>query len=163
MSTRPSNNLVGASGEYFVCAELCRLGYVALLTPKNNPLFDVIASTEDGRNTLCIQVKTSSISNQQGWKFGKSMTTPRGDNSLYVVLVSLNADGMPDFYIYEHDTLAHIVENNYKTYLAKPKRDGGQRKDVDFRWHDRKEFTVEDHNRKDNWDPILNHLGFMAK
>lgn len=32
-----SNNLVGTAGEYFVCAELCRIGYVALLTPKNNP------------------------------------------------------------------------------------------------------------------------------
>jgi hypothetical protein len=35
-----SNNLVGTAGEYFGCAELCRMGYLALMTPKNNSLFD---------------------------------------------------------------------------------------------------------------------------
>ncbi len=32
-----ANNLVGTAGEYYVCAELCRLGYLALLTPKKIP------------------------------------------------------------------------------------------------------------------------------
>ena len=51
MALTSSNNLVGTAGEYFVCAELCRRGYLALLTPKNNPLFDVIATTQDGSKT----------------------------------------------------------------------------------------------------------------
>src|SRR5688572_4283467 len=33
-----SKNLVGVAGEYYVCAELCRQGILALITPKNNPL-----------------------------------------------------------------------------------------------------------------------------
>jgi len=40
---KKSNNLVGVTGEYFVCAELGKRGILALLTPKNNPLFDKIA------------------------------------------------------------------------------------------------------------------------
>ena len=61
MAKSVSNNLVGVAGEYFVCAELCRLGFLALLTPKNNPLYDVVVSNTDGTKTIALQVKTRSI------------------------------------------------------------------------------------------------------
>ena len=35
--------MVGVTGEYYVCAELGKKGILALLTPKNNPLFDIVA------------------------------------------------------------------------------------------------------------------------
>jgi hypothetical protein len=44
---KKSNNLVGVTGEYYVCAELGKLGILALLTPKNNPLFDIVAVSAD--------------------------------------------------------------------------------------------------------------------
>lgn len=149
-----SNNLVGTAGEYYVCAELCRRGYLALLTPKNNPLFDVVASTQDGRKTVSIQVKTRSIRNKQGWKLGKDITVKRSNPSLFVVLVNLEEKGLPEFYVYEYDVLADVVRRNYTDYLDHPKRDGSKRKDVGFRWHDTKLFTDDDRNRKDNWNPI---------
>lgn len=158
MSIESSNNLVGAAGEYFVCAELCRRGFLALLTPKNNPLFDVIASTQDGSKTLSIQVKTRSIQNKQGWKFGKDITVKKNNSSLFVVLVNLEKEGLPEFYIYEYDTLADVVNKNYSVYLAKPKRDGTKRKDVGFRWHDTNLFSDNDHSRKNNWKPIEEKL-----
>lgn len=55
-----SNNLTGVTGEYFVCAELGKRGILALLTPKNNPLFDVVAVSLDAKRTVTIQVKTMS-------------------------------------------------------------------------------------------------------
>src|SRR6266576_4439837 len=61
-----SNTLTGTAGEYYVCAELCRLGYLALLTPKNNPLFDVVVTNVNGTNSVSIQVKTRSVGNKQG-------------------------------------------------------------------------------------------------
>jgi len=158
MAIASSNNLVGTAGEYFVCAELCRRGYLALLTPKNNPLFDVIASTQDGSKTVSIQVKTRSIRNKQGWKLGKDITVKRNDPGLFVVLVNLEEDGLPEFYIYEYDALADAVARNYKSYLAKPKRDGTKRRHVGFRWHDTKFFTDDDRNRKSNWNPIEERL-----
>jgi hypothetical protein len=117
-----SNNLVGTAGEYFVCAELCRRGYLALLTPKNNPLFDVIASTQDGSKTVSIQVKTRSIRNKQGWKLGKDITIKRNDPGLFVVLVNLEEKGLPEFYVYEYDSLADVVEQNYKTYILNSRK-----------------------------------------
>jgi hypothetical protein len=65
-----SKNLIGAAGEYYVCAELCRRGVLALVTPKNNEIFDVLASDTFGQRTISIQVKTMAIANTQGWKFG---------------------------------------------------------------------------------------------
>lgn len=63
----PTNlTLVGTAGEYHVCAQLCQRGYLALLTPKNNPVFDVIATNHDGTKTVAIQVKTRSVDNKQG-------------------------------------------------------------------------------------------------
>lgn len=89
MSQTSSNNLVETAGEYYVCAELCRRGYLELLTLKNNPLFDVVASTQDGSKSVSIQVKIRSIGNEQGWKLEKNITTKKGNHSLFIVLVNL--------------------------------------------------------------------------
>lgn len=63
---KTSNNLLGVTGEYYVCAELGKKGILALLTPKNNPLFDVVAVTPDAVRAVTIQVKTMSQENTQG-------------------------------------------------------------------------------------------------
>jgi len=154
-----TNNLVGTAGEYFVCAELCRRGYLALLTPKNNPIFDLIASKQDGRKSVAIQVKTRSIRNKQGWKLGKDITVKKHNKDLFIVLVNLEEEGLPEFYVYEYDILANRVQNNYVEYINTPKRDGSRRKEVGFRWHDMKYFTDNDHARRDNWKPIIDVLG----
>ena len=156
--TKSSNNIVGTAGEYFVCAELCRLGYLALLTPKNNPIFDVVASQQDGSRSVAIQVKTRSIHNKQGWKLGTDITNKKNNSNLFVVLVNLEEVGMPEFYVYEYDVLAERVQRNYEAYMNTPKRDGGRRKEVGFRWHDTKYFESDDHFRLNNWGPIVKAL-----
>ncbi|MBI5015560.1 MAG: aspartate-ammonia lyase [Deltaproteobacteria bacterium] len=155
---KTSNNLVGTAGEYYVCGEICRRGYLALITPKNNPLFDIVASDPEGIRSISIQVKTRSIQNEQGWKLGKDVTMKRSNPNLFVVLVNLQEQGLPDFYIYEFDILAERVETNYLNYLATPKRDGTRRKDVGFRWHDVSYFTDDDRGRLNNWRPIIDAL-----
>ena len=42
------NTMIGNAGEYYVCAELCKRNILALITPKNNPLFDIVASDPEG-------------------------------------------------------------------------------------------------------------------
>ena len=158
MASLSSLNLIGAAGEYFVCAELCRQGYLALLTPKNNPLFDVVATTEDGRISVPIQVKTRSIHNKQGWKLGANFCTADHPRNLFVALVNLNESGLPEFLIYDYSTLAQRVECIYRNYIEKPKRDGQPRKDVGFRWFDDISFTDDDRSRRNNWEPILTAL-----
>lgn len=152
---KKSNNLVGVTGEYYVCAELGNKGILALLTPKNNPLFDIVAVSPDASRTVTIQVKTMSERNKAGWKLGKDICIRKNNSHLFIVLVNLSGDKI-DYYIYEYDVLSERVEKAYANYLAQPKRDGEKRKDIDFRWWDLKWFSEDDILRKNNW----NILGF---
>ncbi|MFA6402891.1 MAG: hypothetical protein WCX31_14920 [Salinivirgaceae bacterium] len=145
-----SNNLVGVTGEYFVCAELGKRGILALLTPKNNPLFDIVAVSPDASRTVTIQVKTMSERNKIGWKLGMDICTRKNNPLLYTVLVNLTGSEI-EYYIYEYDVLSERVEKAYANYLMIPKKDGGKRKDIDFRWYDFKFFSEDDHGRKNNW------------
>jgi len=151
-----SNNLIGCAGEYYVCAELCRRGLLALVTPKNNPLFDVIATNAQGSDSVAIQVKTKN--NKQGWKLNKDIERPQDNPDLFVILVDIHADNLTDFYMYQYDDLSTRVSELYAEYMRTPKRDGGQKKDVTFRWFDLKNFTNDDRNRKNKWNLILERL-----
>jgi len=150
---KQSNNLVGVTGEYFVCAELGKLGILALLTPKNNPLFDIVAISPDASHTVTIQVKTMSEGNNQGWKLGMDICERKTNSSLFTILVNLTSKET-EFYIYEYDFLSEKVESLYADYLLKPKRDGGQRKDTKFRWFNLNDFKEDDLLRKNNWDVL---------
>ena len=152
-----SKNLVGTAGEYYVCAELCRQNILALITPKNNPLFDIVAADPLGKRTVSIQVKTMSLENKQGWRLNKDICIKRDNPNLFVVLVDLKSDGTNDYYIYEHDALSERVSDLYAAYMQVSKRDGSLRKDVDFRWFDKKYFTEDDHRRKNKWDILGFH------
>lgn len=149
--TNKSNTLIGVTGEYYVCAELGKRGILALLTQKNNPLFDIVAVSPDAYRTVTIQVKTMSESNKEGWKLGMDICKKRNNPNLFAVLVNLKEDEI-DYYIYEYDVLSERVEKVYRDYLEKPKRDGSSKKEIAFRWFDLKVFTEDDHLRKNNWD-----------
>lgn len=154
MAIRTSNNMIGSAGEYYVCAELCRRNILALVTPKNNPLFDIVAIDPCGQRTVSIQVKTMSLQNDQGWKLGKDICEKRGNQDLFVVLVNMKFDGTNDYYIYEYDALSERISEVYCKYISTPKRDGTLRKDVGFRWFDFKCFTDRDHSRLNRWDVL---------
>jgi len=148
---KKSNNLVGVTGEYYVCAELGKRGILALLTPKNNPLFDIVAVSPDASKTVTIQVKTMSERNKAGWKLGMDICERKNNPNLYTVLVNLTGSEI-EYYIYEYDVLSERVERHYSDYLKVKKRDGGDRKDIKFRWYDFRWFTEDDYSRKSNWD-----------
>lgn len=133
-------------------------GYLALLTPKNNPLFDVVATTPDGARSVSIQVKTRSAHNEQGWKFGTDISKGNAPHGLFVVLVNLKFNGLPEYYIYEYPVLAERVAQVYQAYISKPKRDGTAKKEVGFRWFDDVSFEDDDHSRKNNWQPVIEAL-----
>ena len=153
-----ANNLVGTAGEYYVCAELCRQGFLALLTPKNNPLFDVVVTNPTGNKSVSIQVKTRSEHNEQGWKLGTDITKGKAPAGVFVVLVNLIKDAPTEFYVYEYAVLSQRISTVYNAYMAKPKRDGSARKEVVFRWFGEASFNDDDRKRKNNWSSIINAL-----
>ena len=147
-----SNNMIGTAGEYYVCAELCRKNVLALLTPKNNPLFDIMASDPNGKRKVAIQVKTMSVHNKQGWKLSMSITKKQNNPNLFVILVNMLSNGTNEYYIYKHDQLSKRVEQVYEKYLAKPKKDGTSKKDLNFRFFDFRYFNISDKRRLNRWD-----------
>jgi hypothetical protein len=158
MAKDVSNNLVGVAGEYFVCAELCRRGFLAMPTPKNNPLYDVVVTNSGRTKSAAIQVKTRSITNKQGWKLGSDITEKKGNPNLFVALVELQEAGFPDVWIYEYDALAERISVLFADYIATPKKGGGKRIDPGFRWHDLRHFSADDHARKNAWSKIVERL-----
>lgn len=151
-------NLIGSAGEYYVCAELCRQGLLAVLTPKNNPLFDVVVIAQDGTKSATIQVKTRSIHNKLGWKLGADIANSDKSKGQFVVLVNLHEKLLPDFYVYTREELAMRVTAVYEKYISTPKRDGTPRKEVGFRWFDEISFAPDDHERKNDWSAIRQAL-----
>src|SRR5713226_9179699 len=64
------NSLIGVTGEYYVAAELCRRGCLALLTPRNYPGTDIIVYNPKTNCQITIQVKTTFIkSNATKWSY----------------------------------------------------------------------------------------------
>jgi hypothetical protein len=153
---KKSNTLTGVPGEYYVCAELGKRGNLALLTPKNNPLFDIVAVAPDASRTVSIQVKSMGLNNEQGWKLNKQITKKKNNPNLFLILFNLKQEGVCDYYIYHYDEIVDRMNEIYNLYINQEKRDGGKRKEVGFRWFDFINFTVDDQARKN----ILDILGF---
>ena len=146
-----AKGLVGTTGEYYVCAELCKLNILALMAPRNNPLFDVVATSVDGKRSVVIQVKTKALTNRQGWKLAPGITRGLNNPNLFVILVDLKKEGPNDYYVYEHDVLSERVRHVYRDYMRTPTRQGGEKKKVGFRWFDFKHFNANDRSRCNAW------------
>lgn len=150
-----SNNLIANAGEFFVCSELSKQNLLTLITPKNNPLFDIIATNKDGSKHIAIQVKTMGINNKQGWKLNKQITKKKNNPNLFLVLVDLKENAINDFYVYKYDDFVEKVTDVYNSYINAPHyKTGKQKKEVGFRWFDYKNFTEDDYSRKNNWSLI---------
>jgi hypothetical protein len=94
-------NLIGNAAEYFVCSELSKLNILPLITPKNNPLFDIIATNADGSKYVAIQVKTMGLNNEQGWKLYKQIAVKKNNPNLFLALVNLKTKAQNEFYIFQ--------------------------------------------------------------
>ena len=120
-----SYNITGVSGEYFVAAELSRRGWVAVLTLKNTPNIDLIATTPNGERTINIQVKTRSVRNRQGWILNKSIESRVPGDNFYVAFVDLKGpDSMPDYYLIPKNLFADWIAKGHRDWLAATGRNG---------------------------------------
>lgn len=152
-------NLTGNAGEYFVCSELSKFNILPLLTPKNNPLFDIIATNQEGSKHVVIQVKTMGLKNKQGWKLSTAITTKKNNPNLFLALVNLKTNSPNEFYIYKYDDFVERVNQTYLNYIGKPHfRTGLIKKEVKFRWFNFADFSAEDISRKNDWSLIVNEL-----
>lgn len=122
----------GASGEYFVAAELSRRGILAALTMGNSRGVDLIASDVSGSRSVSIQVKTNQHT-KRSWVLSSHADELSSPNYFYV-FVNLNGeDGMPSFHVVPSSIVSKYCSGRHKAWISGTKRDGTPRKDTSMR------------------------------
>ena len=127
------NGITGAAGEFYVAAEVSKLGSVATLTIKNTPLVDVIATNLKNVKSANIQVKTRSINNEQGWRLTRKAEDKSMIKNLFYVFVNLKKDELSDYYIIPFNEFADFIKEKHKRWMKMRARDGSPHRDNDVR------------------------------
>ena len=128
-----NNKLAGQIGEYLVCAELGRRGYIATSFTGNVPEFDLIVANDDLK-TIPVQVKTSRSDN---WPSRASLwikieideknkkqidhgdLTISNPDLIYVcvALTPPDDEARDRFFILRKKDLQEICSNNYRRWM----------------------------------------------
>ena len=144
------NKNLGNAGEFYVLAQLAQRGYIAGKTDDGQTLIDVIATEPDTLNTVNIQVKTRTIDGKKSsWLMG--LKNEQAFEKLCYVVVEIGEDDvLPNFFIFSSKEVSDTIKQSHIDYLAKPKKDGTQRKGGSLRhFEPSEEFKAE---RKNNWE-----------
>ena len=124
--------LAGISGEYFVAAELSRLGYIASITLRNTRGIDILASNQNANRTVAIQVKTNRT-NKKVWMMTEKAEDFLGVNHFYVFVNLRDTKQRPDFHIVPCKEVAAFVSKNHKKWLQTPGVKGQKHNDNKMR------------------------------
>lgn len=144
--TTLSSGLSGVAGEYFVAAELSRLGLVASITLRNAKGIDILCSNEDASKQLGIQVKTNKRSNRE-WVLNSKAEDYFADN-LFYVFVNLNDNQKhPDYFVVPSSIVAQQIKESHATWLNTPGRGGKAHNDNTMR-----KFVDTKEDYKGRWD-----------
>ena len=141
--TRTSPILIGVAGEYFVAAELSKLGHVASITLRNTKGIDIIASNEEGTKRVNIQVKTKRPGKRK-WILPQKHESIRAKNIFYVFVALSEGKTRPDYFIFPSSAVARFVKRDHAKWLATPGKHGRKHKDNSVRnWFDEKNKYLE--------------------
>lgn len=132
MKKNISINLSGIAGEYFVAAELSRLGFIASLTLKNTQGIDILVSTKQTDKSFAIQVKTTQGKKKE-WMLNEKSENIIGKNSLYVFVHLKGVGELPDFHIVPSNVVAKNIKVDHQNWLKEPGKKGQKRNDSKMR------------------------------
>ena len=93
-TTHGQNVRTAIAGEFFVAGELSKRGWIATLTSRNTPGFDILAKEDD--RFLRIDVKTRTSGFRHAWQVGGVHTSdPMKNTSIEVDVLHESYDGQP--------------------------------------------------------------------
>lgn len=139
-----SSGLSGVAGEYFVAAELSRLGFIASVTLRNSRGIDILATSPAGRS-ISIQVKTNQFS-KRDWLL-KSNVEKEGRPDHFFVFVNLNGSGAPTFHIVPSNVVAEYCRRSHEEWLESPGKGGRAHRDTPMR-----RFADAENRHLSRWD-----------
>ena len=142
-----SHGLTGHSGQYFVCAELSKRGWLASITLTNAEDIDVLAHHVATKKNVAIQVKTSSGSEPRWLLSARSeeWSAPH----VFFVLVILGKEP-PDFHIVPSEVVRHYIYTRHREWLSGRKKSGEPRRDSSMR-----NFVDLECKYRNQWDSLL--------
>lgn len=141
-----STVLSGVSGEYFVAAELSRLGYIASITLRNTRGIDILVSNLSATRQIGIQVKTNQGSKPE-WVLSEKAESFYADNLFYVFVNLKSRDELPDFYVVPSRVVADYIKDSHRQWLNTPGKKGQAHKDNPVR-----KFRDEERQYLNRWD-----------
>lgn len=145
---KPSSQLAGVAGEYFVAAELSRRGFIASITMRNSPGIDILATNLNAKRAVTIQCKTSR-SSTKGWILSDKAEGFTPKNHFYVFVRLGAANNRPAYHIVPSKVVAKYVKTRHQAWLNGKKPNGGQRKDSAMR-----KFRDEENKYLEKWDAL---------
>lgn len=150
MSPKPDTNLTsllsGVAGEYYVAAELTKLGYIASITLRNTKGVDILCSNADATKSVAIQVKTNRRSGRH-WVLNSKCEDYYADN-LFYVFVCLNDNlKSPDYFIVPSKLVANTTKTSHVEWLEAPGKNGQKHNDNPIR-----HFRDEEEEYLNRWD-----------
>jgi len=143
---KPSSQLAGVAGEYFVAAELSRRGFIASITMRNSPGIDILVTNLTAKRAVTIQCKTSR-SSTKGWILSDKAEGFTPKNHFYVFVRLGTSTDRPAYHIVPSQVVANYVKSRHRAWLNGKKPDGGQRKDSAMR-----KFRDEENKYNEKWE-----------
>ena len=130
-----SKGLCSVAGEYHVCAELSRRGFLAALTLKNAEGTDILASRPNSGRAISIQVKTTQ-GGTPSWMLNEKCERNMASEFFFVLVRLKGESERPDFHVVPSEVVAKTISKGHRKWLTGTKRDGSPRKDTSMRRFD---------------------------
>ena len=123
-----------SASQFFVAAELCRRGWVAVVTTGNCPNTDILCSNKEGTRFVHIQVKTFRPGDTT-CSVGRRAEKDYGKNFFWVLggIPRPESNEPPTYYIIPARTMATRVKRAHEKWLATPGKRGQEHQHTDFR------------------------------
>jgi hypothetical protein len=153
----------GNASQFFVAAELCRMGYLAVVTMGNSPNTDVLVSNKGGDKFVHIQVKTFRPGDKT-CSLGLKSEKDHGENFFWVLCElpeSNNKDSAPQYYVIPSKILAKNIRETSKIWFDTPGKKGqAHNPENTFR-----AVAIPPRKNMNGWDisPYLNNWPLIEK
>jgi hypothetical protein len=145
-TTTLTSVLAGVAGEYFVAAELSRLGYIASISLRNTRGIDILATNQGGSRSVTLQCKTSQRP-QKRWVLNEKSQDFVSRTHFYVFVLLSAVGERPRYHIVPSRDVANRLKADHKKWITTPGKGG--RKHVD---NAVRVFTDEEDRYLERWD-----------
>lgn len=133
-SNKNNKNHRGSASQFFIAGELCRRGYVAVVTMGNTPNTDILCSNTEGTKFIHIQVKTFRPGDRT-CSVGMKAEKNYGSNFFWILGGIPEGNKKDDFvyYIIPSKEIAKHVKESHFIWKNRKRKDGQPRKDTSLR------------------------------